>query len=249
MGMWSSAMKGISLSLIVLLLVVLIGCSGSDTPAVQDSGHAGTVGGIESIRTPDGPVVISDQGAPETYVYECSDGYRFTARIEEGRAWLFLPNQTVNLPLVHSGSEARYREGSITFQPKGDKSSLEIGEESHTDCTNNRAKAIWEDPKLRGVDFRARGNEPGWHMEITASEKILFVGDYGNNKYAFDSPEPSVDEQARTTTYKAQDAQHDLSILLEGRPCQDTMSGEPFDTTVTVILDGREYRGCGKALH
>jgi uncharacterized membrane protein len=205
--------------------------------------------GIESIRTPDGPLVISDQSTPQTYVYECSDGYGFTARIEEGRAWLFLPNQTVNLPPVHSGSVAEYREGSIMFRIKGDKASLEVGETRHMDCTNNRAKAIWEDAKLRGVDFRARGNEPGWHMEITAGKKILFVGDYGSSKYAFDTPEPLTDEQERTTAYRVQDARHDLSILIQGRPCQDTMSGESFDVTVTVILDGKEYRGCGKALH
>jgi len=234
----------------VLLLVPLAGCSSAGTPAVQNSGHVKTVEGIDSIRTPDEPVAISDQGAPMTYVYECSDGYEFTARTEEGRAWLFLRNQTVNLPLEPSGSGTKlYREGSITFKPKGDKATLELGETRHADCTNSRAKAIWEDAKLRGVDFRARGNEPGWHMEITAGEKILFVGDYGNNRYAFDTPEPLVDGQARRTNYRAKNAQHELSILIEGRPCQDSMSGEPFDTTVTVNLDGREYRGCGKALH
>lgn len=122
-------------------------------------------------------------------------------------------------------------------------------EKRHADNTNNQAKGIWQDAKLRGVDFRALGNEPGWHLEITASEKIVFVGDYGNTTYAFVTPTPSVDQQARTKTYKVQDAQHDLSILIEGRPCQDTMSGEPLETTVTVILDGKKYRGCGKALH
>jgi hypothetical protein len=25
--------------------------------------------------------------------------------------------------------------------------------------------------------------------------------------------------------------------------------GEAFETTVTVILDGKKYQGCGKALH
>ena len=127
----------------VLTLVLLAGCSGLDTHAVQNSGDVKTEGGIESIRTADGPVAISGRGGPQTYVYECSDGYGFTARTEEGRAWLFLPSQTVSLPLLHSGSDATYSDGSITFQLKGDKSSLEIGEKSHADCANNRAKAIW----------------------------------------------------------------------------------------------------------
>jgi uncharacterized membrane protein len=114
---------------------------------------------------------------------------------------------------------------------------------------NNRTTAIWEDAKLRGVDFRARGNEPGWHLEITASQEIVFVGDYGSITYGFVTPKPLVDQQARTTTYEVHDAQHHLVVLIEGRSCQDTMSGESFDATVTVALDGKEYRGCGKALH
>jgi len=46
----------------------------------------------------------------------------------------------------------------------------------------------------------------------------------------------------------AKDAKHELEIMIAGRPCHDSMSGKPFDTTVTVILDGKKYRECGKAL-
>ena len=51
------------------------------------------------------------QTYPQTYVYECSDGTRFTVRIEGEKTWLFLPNQTLSLPHVPSGSGAKYREG------------------------------------------------------------------------------------------------------------------------------------------
>jgi len=58
-----------------------------------------------------------------------------------------------------------------------------------------------------------------------------------------------VDQDSRKTTCMAKDAKHELTIMIEGQPCHDSMSGEPFDTTVKVILDGKKYRGCGKALH
>ena len=116
-------------------------------------------------------------------------------------------------------------------------------------CKNNRAMAIWEDAKLRGVDFRAIGNEPGWNLEIIKSEKIVFVGDYGQERYEFITTEPSIDRQARTTVYDVQNDKHELSVIILGRRCNDTMSGEAFETTVSVILDGKKYRGCGKALH
>ena len=103
--------------------------------------------------------------------------------------------------------------------------------------------------KVQKRNFRAVGNEPGWYLELTAGEQVVFVGDYGNITHTFVTPEPLVNQHERTTSYKIQDAQHDLKILIDGRSCNDSMSGETFETTVTVTLDRKEYRGCGKALH
>ena len=205
--------------------------------------------GITSIQTPEGRIFISSQHAPRTYVYECNDGYSFTARVGEKNAWLFLPNQSVNLPLASSDSDSKYSQGLIVYRATGDKATLEVGGKRHADCSNNRAKAIWEDAKLRGVDYRAIGNEPGWNLEITPGDKIVFVADYGNNVYKFVTPQPVVDQDARKTIYKVLDDQHIMEVLIEGRPCSDTMSGEMFNTTVTVLLDNKKYRGCGMALH
>lgn len=190
-----------------------------------------------------------DQSDAKTYVYECSDGFGFVARVQKEKVWLFLPEITINLPHVPSASGAKYSDDQITYWSKGDEALLKIGNEKHTICKNNRALAIWEDAKLRGVDFRAIGNEPGWNLEIIKSEKIVFVGDYGQARHEFIITEPSIDPQARTTVYHVQNDKHELSAIIVGRRCRDTMSGEAFETTVTVILDGKKYRGCGKALH
>ena len=144
---------------------------------------------------------------------------------------------------------ARYSDGSITFWSKGEEALLETDENSHRNCRNNRRKAIWEDAKLNGIDFRAVGNEPGWHLEIRTGDKIVFVGDYGQSRYQFATPEPKVDQRSRTTTYEVQEAGHRAVIEIDGRSCGDTMSDETFEATVTVTLDGKKYRGCGRALH
>ncbi|MFQ5642441.1 MAG: hypothetical protein ACE5FQ_01955 [Thiogranum sp.] len=91
--------------------------------------------------------------------------------------------------------------------------------------------------------------QPGWHLELSAGRKRVFVGDYGETRYEFTAPEPSVDRKARIAEYRLRDGEHALTVVLEGRPCHDTMSGEPFETTVKVIFDGRQYQGCGRALH
>ena len=38
-------------------------------------------------------------------------------------------------------------------------------------------------------------------------------------------------------------------VEILGEACQDSMSGEEFETTVTVEYQGKTYRGCGRALH
>ncbi len=196
-----------------------------------------------------GPAPEKPAAQASTFVYECTDGSTFVTRIEERTAWLFLPTGTVSLPHAPSGSGAKYTDGEITFWTKGEEATMEAEEGARRNCRNNRARAIWEDAKFRGVDFRALGNEPGWNLEISAGGGILYLGDYGQTEYRFPTPEPVEDQDARRTTYTVEDGGHALAIMLEGRVCMDTMSGEAFETRVTVVLDGREHRGCGRALH
>lgn len=150
---------------------------------------------------------------------------------------------------VPSGSGAKYGDDQITYWTKRDEALLKIENVKHLKCKNNHAIAIWEDAKLRGVDFRAAGNEPGWNVEIIKSEKIVFPGNYGQERFEFITTEPSVDQHARTTVYTAHNDEHELAVRIVGRHCRDTMSGEVFETIVTVILDAKKYQGCGKALH
>jgi membrane-bound inhibitor of C-type lysozyme/uncharacterized membrane protein len=197
--------------------------------------------------------ICCDEGEPEeprTFVYECGEEYQFVARIQGESAWLFLPGETVELPCIESASGAKYSNGSVTFWSKGEEAILEIEGEARRSCKNNRAKAIWEHAKLNGVDFRATGNEPGWHLEISAGlESIVFVTDYGQSRFDFPYVEPVVDDEAATALYHVSSKGHEIEVRLEGGGCHDNMSGEAFETSVKVILDGRAHYGCGRALH
>jgi putative lipoprotein len=182
-------------------------------------------------------------------VFTCDDAYEFVARIEGDRGWLFRPEGTVALPQVPSASGARYSDGSVTFWTKGQEALLDEGGRTHRGCRNHPGRAVWEHAKLGGADFRAVGNEPGWHLEIRQQSRIVLVTDYGASHDEFDLPEPSVDPEARVTRYETARDGLRLTLILRGSPCRDTMSGEAFETAVVVILDGRELRGCGRALH
>lgn len=104
---------------------------------------------------------------------------------------------------------------------------------------------VWHEAKLRGVAFRAIGQEPGWLLEIKNGEQILLVTDYGQNKVSYPYVEPREDKAARRTVFQV-DA--DTSVLIEGVSCTDTMSGEKFQVTVTVKTGMRTLKGCGRAL-
>lgn len=186
----------------------------------------------------------------KTYVYECPDRYDFVVSIEGDQAWLFLPEKTIQLPRVPSASGEKYSDKQTIFWSKGSESRLELRAQNHIACKNNRAKAIWEHAKLKGVDFRALGNEPGWTLELVGDDTIIFSHFYDKiNKYVFIKPVPEVDQVVRKTVYKVKNKEHELSVTISGTPCQDSMSGESFESSVTVRLDGKLFNGCGKALH
>jgi len=185
----------------------------------------------------------------QTFVYECPDDFNFVARIETNRAWIFLPGNTIDLPQVPSASGTKYSNGSDTFWSKAGEAMIETGKDKHAGCRNNRARAIWEHAKLNGVDFRALGNEPGWYMEISNRHDILLVTDYGQRKYNFTSSVIKSPPDSRTTIYNASNDDSMIEVVIKGEPCRDSMSGEAFSATVSVVVNDKRYTGCGKALH
>ena len=184
-----------------------------------------------------------------TYVYDCDPEFSFIARIEPGKAWLFLPGKTIDLPQVVSASGAKYSAEGYSFWSKGEEATLETDMNQHTGCINNRARAIWEHAKLNGVDFRAVGNEPGWTMEISNKQDLLLVTDYGQQTYRFSSAIMKTELHGRTTIYNAKNDNDMVEIVIRGKPCRDSMSGEAFSTTVSVLLNNNQYTGCGRPLY
>ena len=183
----------------------------------------------------------------QTFVYECQDNKNFVLQVKDDRAWLFTKEASSALDRVVSASGEKYEKDGTVFWSHGYEAMLDTPSTSYRLCSNNRYKAVWEDAKLRGNDFRAIGNEPGWYLEIgEGGKKSFLVTDYGAEKYELHLPRPYTSELSRTTRYKIQGF---LDITIEGKSCTDTMTGHRYSSKVTVHIDGKQYRGCGKALH
>lgn len=188
----------------------------------------------------------------QTAVFDCESntgGIRVVTRTGPGELAVWLPESPglryLVLGQVRAASGAKYEGDGVVVWTKGDEAQLSVDGSTWQRCALNRRESIWEHAKLSGVDFRAVGNEPGWHMEIRNGDRINFVYDYGDRELEVPAPEPQVDADRRRSEYFT----GTLYVLIAGEPCNDTMSGEAFESRVTLRLDGREFHGCGRALH
>lgn len=104
---------------------------------------------------------------------------------------------------------------------------------------------VWHAAKLKGVSFRAVGQEPAWLMEIYPGDKIFLSRDYGDKADFFNYLTPKVEQAKRRSIFTLE---QQGTVTIEGKPCSDSMSGESFEATVTVTIKGKTLKGCGRAL-
>lgn len=195
--------------------------------------------------------------AGNTAVFDCSDlaggDFDFVIRTGPGEIAVWLPlrfdRPYLVLGQVQAASGAKYEGDGVTVWTHADEALLTVDGEQFTGCALNRARSIWEHAKLSGVDYRAAGNEPGWHLEIRNSDTLKFVYDYGQSEVIAPAPAPMVEADSRQATYHVQTDTYMLTVRIHGSPCMDSMSGEQFESSVVIDLDGKTFQGCGRALH
>lgn len=106
---------------------------------------------------------------------------------------------------------------------------------------------VWHAAKLRGVSFRAIGQEPHWLLEVINGEKIVLVTDNGLKRTVYPYVEPKINQQQRRTIFSMKEQK--LEVVIEGKDCSDIMSGEKFSVSVVITLNDTQFKGCGRALH
>ncbi len=235
---WRTSSRGMRFSPLLIMAGLSIGCGGR-------------AGDEAAYRTPEAP--SGDSTTPvitlTTFAYQCADSTYVVAKFRpQDDLTLFLPSGTVRLYHQPSASGARYADSTVAFWSKGREATIEYADGRRIECLEDRRQSVIEDAKLRGADYWAVGNEPGWTLELF-SDSIAFVTAYGTERYRFITPAPEVDGENHRTIYRARTAAHDLTITISYGRCRDSMSGESFEGTVELLFDGTALRGCGQALH
>lgn len=104
----------------------------------------------------------------------------------------------------------------------------------------------WDEARVRGVVFRAVGNEPGWYVEVDGGDAPamrLFL-DYGERQIAFERTTVMPDPLG----FRGVRGEVAAELRLYPERCADGMSGVEFAVRAELIVNGAEYRGCGQFL-
>ena len=181
----------------------------------------------------------------QTYVFICDNKTSYTVRTSEHDAWVFRPHGTLHLYATNDTASTTYTDKGFTISIDGQQATFISPSGKPLSCRNDTRQAVWEKAKLDGADFRAVGNEPGWDLLIMAGKSIILNSRYGKSRIEVPLPRPETNHETRTTRWDA----GDLVLEITGHRCQDSMSDEQFESTVTVTTKTATLRGCGRALH
>lgn len=182
----------------------------------------------------------------EAYAYDC-DGLAVVVRPGDDELTLILPDRSVLLPQVEAASGAKYAEGDDGFWGKGIDSAILTLAGEETGCRLDRRETPWVDARARGAVFRGLGQEPGWQLEIHP-ERIVMIYQYGERRVVVPNPGQVDEEGQPVRRWHATTEAHELLVTVENRACTDIMSGDVHPAKVAVVLDGRNYNGCGRDL-
>jgi uncharacterized membrane protein len=227
-------------ALIAVVAGMAFGCSSGQTVPAGSPGPPSTTDATDA---------AAESSPLAAYVFACDDAQKFVLSRIAGRPdamELTLGDRHQDLTRVRTGSGAQYVADGFSVWTTGREAMLEVAGRVTT-CRENRRLSILEDARARGVEFRASGNEPAWVWELLA-DRMVFVGAYGADRVTT----PRVDAASASTetgaVYRGVADNRRITVHVLPGPCVDTMSGELTAATVQVELDGKTYRGCGKAL-
>ena len=230
-----------------IALLAAAGCQRQEAPTGEtaaDTPPAATA--PAPARTP-----VADEvpaGVLRAYVWQCADGQTLVMRnlLREKAIAIDFHDGTRRLDQTVSASGARYADSAMVFWTKGSAATLERQGAPAVRCEERRADSLREDARVRGVVYRALGNEPGWILEVGPASKLSWITNYGADRYDF--------EQAQATNapdgaivYAAQKDAVSIKASIKAERCVDDGDVE-YDHVVTVESGGQTYRGCGTRL-
>jgi uncharacterized membrane protein len=227
-------------------LVLLAGaCGGASEPPIPQIPPA----------EPVNPPTMADAAAPRELhfpfagvAYRCGEDVGFVVKTRGDTAFVHLPGSVDTLPQVPATSGERYSSGAASLFVRGAEALLETGGSTLTSCRSDSESEPWRAARAMMVSFRAIGQEPGWHLELTEGASVVFVSDYGETSWSGRAEQPEVDPSRSKIRWLVKAGGDSLEVFATDTPCFDVMSGEPYEASVRILFRAREHEGCGRFL-
>lgn len=240
-----------SLRVLALLGVALLGaCQRSTPPAEPAAGPA-----LPAPPAATGPLAPDDvppAGALRAYVWDCGAAgtVRMRNLFRERAIEVDLAEGRQRLEQTVSASGVRYANAdeSIVFWTQGNTARLERRSAAAAACAERRAESLREDARLRGVVYRALGNEPGWTLEVGPGSTLDWITNYGQERHRFDGAIEQSAAAAGARSYTAGNAGETIRVTVATAPCTDD-AGVPYELTATIDFAGGTLRGCAVQLN
>jgi uncharacterized membrane protein len=234
--------RGLYCSVSLLVLGAIISCANAqrDSASSSDSGSSTS---------------SSSTSSSSTYSYRCEgEDQTIVVTLNGDRGHLF--SRQASQAIQRQPGNSAFAGDDVYYLPDqppglapGQTAEITIKGEKLLNCKNNPRAAAWEGAKLRGVSYRAIGQEPTWLLEIDRDKGFLLVTRYGENRQQFPYVEPVTDTVQRTSSYASEANGDGITITIRGGDCRDSMSGEAFSSQVEISWREQQLRGCGRALH
>ena len=141
----------------------------------------------------------------------------------------------IRLEQVRAASGARYEavtNPETSVWNKGEEIDVTLDGRDLPDCVRV--------PPDAATPYRARGNEPGWHVTLDA-DTARIEADYGEISRKTDRPAVAVVPGA----YLFEMPEIDASLRIVEGLCHDDATGMPYPDSAELTLDDRVLNGCG----
>lgn len=221
------------------------------TPAADQA--APTTAPEASVQAPAAtPAPATDEvpaGALRAHVWACADGQKLVMRnlFREKAIAIDFHDGTRRLEQTVSASGTRYADAVVVFWSKGGSARLERQGMPAVQCEERRVESLREDARVRGVRYRAVGNEPGWELEVGPGTRLAWTTDFGERRYVFEDSQATIAADG-SSVFTAQQGADSIRATLRPERCVDDGEIE-YDQVATVEFAGASHRGCGNRLN
>jgi heat shock protein HslJ/uncharacterized lipoprotein YbaY len=168
-------------------------------------------------------------------VFQCGDR-RATVDFLRDSMRLTVGSDTFEMRQVIAASGARYEavgDPTTSFWNKGRNATLVVKGRTYPECSE-----VGEATRK----FTARGNEPGWRLDIDGDRMTLIMQ---NGAKHLATKTPAAHRTDAYTRYAGRIDGTDLTVTIVDRVCRDSMTGMPHPHVVEVVLGGARLAGCG----